>query len=248
MISQHDLQGHWQRDWITAPGFEDRTTRVHWLQAGPLFADLRVPLERPDIAGLSCLADLDAPALRLLMSAEGFAGQITVRDGNCTWHRWINWHGVPERADIGLMSFDDTGGLIEDGVLAAYRELWQAVPHLPLRGTKFRCGPKRGVLIENDSLFLLGIGPDPRGTTQALITALDSSVADQEALHRHFSSTYMLGRWEGRHGIAELSTNPFIEGQVALERRDGLLWHSIGFDGERRQHSLTLDERYLGVH
>ncbi|MDF1728619.1 MAG: hypothetical protein P1U53_12810, partial [Sulfitobacter sp.] len=109
MITQGDLQGHWRRDWIKAPGFEDHTTRVHWLQAGALFADLRIPLERPDISGHAALADLSSAALRRLMQAEGFAGHITVDKSKCTWHREINWHGVPGQADVGLMSFDETG-------------------------------------------------------------------------------------------------------------------------------------------
>ena len=239
MITQGHLQGHWQRHWIKAPGFEDATTRVHWLQAGALFADLRIPLERPDVAGLSCLANLDAPALRMLMNAEGFAGDITVEDSNCTWHRQINWHGVPEQSDIGLMSLDDAGGLIEDGVLVEYRELWQAVSQQQLRGAKVRCGAMRGVLIENDAVFLLGIGAGPSGTTQDLITALDRDTAENTELHQHFSSVYMLGRWDGARGIAELSTNPFVEGQVALERGGDLLWHSIAFDGHRKVRTLV---------
>jgi len=240
LITQRDLQGHWQRDWIKASGFEDTTTRVHWLQAGALFADLRIPLDRPDIAGLSCLADLDAPALRRLMNAEGFAGDITVADSKCTWHRRINWHGVPEQSDIGLMSFDDAGGLIEDGVLAEYRELWQAVPRPPLRSAKVSCGTMSGILIENDTVFLLGIGPDPSGTTQDLITELDSDTAENAALHQHFASVYVLGRWDGGLGIGELSTNPFYEGQVTLERDNSLLWHSIAFTGERSTQPLLL--------
>ena len=239
MMTQDDLQGHWQRDWIKAPDFEDATTRVHWLQSGAVFADLRIPLDRPDIAGLSCLAELDVPALRSLMTAEGFAGHITVERGNCTWHRRINWHGVPEQSDIGAMSFDDAGGLIEDGVLAEYRELWQAVPQPPLRSTKVSCGEMRGVLIENDAMFVLGIGPDPRGTTKDLITALDSGRIENAALQQHFASVYVLGRWDGAHGIAELSTNPFTEGQVVLERNDSLLWHSVAFDGPRKVQTLV---------
>jgi hypothetical protein len=241
LISCDHLQGHWQRDWIKAPGFEDGSTCVHWLQSGALFADLRIPLKRPNAAGLSCLADFDASALLVLMKAEGFAGHITVEDGKCTWHRQINWHGVPEQSDIGLMSFDDAGCLIEDGVLAEYRELWQAMPQPILRSTKVNCGVMSGVLIENDAVFVLAIGPIPSGNTQDLTAALESGIVKVPALNQHFSSAYVLGRWDGAHGIAELSTNPFYEGHVALERVDNLIWHSVAFDGQQNAQRLVAD-------
>jgi len=240
LIIQDHLQGHWQRDWIKAPGFEDHTTRVHWLQAGALFADLRIPFNRPEIAGLSCLADFEPQDLRLMMDAEGFAGHITVEESICTWHRAINWHGVPGQADIGLMSFDEAGGLIEDGVLAEYRELWQAVPQPALRGTKVSCGAMTGFLIENDATFLLGIGPIPSGTREKLIAALDSGTAEVPALVDHFASTYVLGSWDGANGIGTLATNPFYEGQVVIERGETLVWHSIAFDGTRDARPLLV--------
>lgn len=241
MITESELQGHWQRDWIKAPGFEDTTTRVHWLQAGSFFADLRIPLHRPDVTGLSCLADLDKPALRELLNAEGFAGQITVEDNCCTWHRGINWHGVPERSDIGAMSFNASGRLIEDGVLSEYRELWRSIPQAPLRGAKVSCRNMTGLFIENDDVFLLGIGPTPRGTSAGLIAALDSGIADIAALQHHFASEYVLGAWNGQLGIAELSTNPLHEGQVVLERGNGLVWHNARFDGQKTSQPLAID-------
>ena len=240
MITEDHLQGHWKRDWIKAPGFEDATTRVHWLQAGSLFADLRIPLERPDLTGLSCLAELDQSALRRLMDAEGFAGHITVADSKCTWHRQINWHGVPGQADIGLMSFDKTGGLIEDGVLAEYRELWQSASQSPLRGAEVSCGEMTGVLIENEEIFLLGIAPNPLGTTHDLIAKLDMGIAEVTALQPQFASEYVLGTWDGASGIGMLSTNPFQEGQVVVERGDGLFWHSLSFDGAKNVKRLQV--------
>ena len=44
MIDSSDVQAHWRRLWIRAPGFEDADTRVHWMQCGALYADIRVPL------------------------------------------------------------------------------------------------------------------------------------------------------------------------------------------------------------
>ena len=78
MIRPGDVQGHWVRTWIKAPGFEDHTTRVHWMQAGLDYADVRIPLERPDTRSAACLADLPAAVLRDLARAEGFSGHVTL--------------------------------------------------------------------------------------------------------------------------------------------------------------------------
>jgi len=215
MITRDDLQGHWRRDWIKAPGFADHTTRVHWMQAGELYVDMRIPEERPDLSAFDCLADVPRDLLSPLAEAEGFAGTINVADNRCTWRREINWQGVPEVDDIGLMSFQDEG-LIEDGVLAEYRELWQAEPVTPLRGHRISFGGMTGILVENDAVFLVGIGPAP-----APITDFDVQ----------FASTYAFGHWNGVDGIATLSTNPFCEGQTVLRRDQGFTWHAPSFDG-----------------
>lgn len=215
MITKDDLQGHWRRDWIKAPGFADHTTRVHWMQAGDLYADIRVPAQRPELDAFTCLADVPRDMLDPFLEAEGFAGTIDVRDNHCTWRREINWQGVPEVDDIGLMSFKDEG-LIEDGVLAEYRELWQAEPGEPLRGHRITFGDMTGILVENDAVFLIGIGPAP---------------SSNDNLGVQFASTYALGNWEGADGVATLSTNPFCEGQTVLRRDAGFTWHAPSFDG-----------------
>jgi hypothetical protein len=239
LIIESSLQGHWRRDWIKAPGFEDHTTRVHWMQAGALFADLRIPLARPDVSGLSCLSHLPQQSLAPLLTSEGFAGHITVQNSQCTWHRAINWHGVPGQPDSGLMSLAEEG-LIEDGVHAEYRELWQAVPDHELSGMRVRFGAMTGVLIASDEVFLLGIGPTPQGTTERLLADLAAGNASRDALHQLFESEYVTGVWEGNAGRAQLSTNPCQEGLIVLERADGFKWHARSFDGVQSARRLEV--------
>ncbi|MEO0766290.1 MAG: hypothetical protein AAFY75_09735 [Pseudomonadota bacterium] len=215
MITMDDLQGHWRRDWIKAPGFEDHSTAVHWLQAGDLYADIRIPAERPDLCAYSCLADVPQDMFAPLLNSEGFAGTIEVSNNRCIWRREINWQGVPEMDDIGLMSFTEQG-LIEDGVLADYRELWQAEPTAPLRGHRIAFGEMSGILVENDAEFLVGLGRPP---------------APASGRRAQFASTYVLGHWDGADGVATLSTNPFCEGQIVLRRDAGFTWHAPSFDG-----------------
>lgn len=240
MTAQAELQGLWRRDWIKAPGFQDHTTRVHWAQAGDLFADLRIPAGRPDLTGAACLADLDNTALAALMEAEGFAGTITVEHSICTWHRHINWHGRPEAVDAGRMSFGADGNLIEDGVHADYRELWHKLPAGPLTGRVVRAGALRGVLVRSDRMFLIGLGvPDAPPSAPVRAVLLDGRRPD--GLAAHFASDYVLGHWQGAQGIADLSTNPLREGQAVLKwDADGmLLWHGTDFYGRETTVRLS---------
>ena len=124
MITQADIQGHWVRNWIKAPGFEDHSTRVHWMQAGGLYADIRIPADRPDLSGASSLSALSPDHLLSLGQAEGFAGHVTLDGDHCTWEREINFHGTPDSLDVGAIHFDAQGSMIETGVHADYSELW----------------------------------------------------------------------------------------------------------------------------
>ena len=241
MIAEADLQGHWRREWIRAPGIEDTTTRVHWLQAGALYADIRVPLDRPDLAGAACLEDLPAVCLLALMRAEGFAGTIDVAGGVCTWTREINWHGTPDTVDAGRMRFDTDCALIEDGVHADYRELWRHIPGPPLTATRVVAGDLAGILVQSDTLFLLAMG-DPAALPTTQIRDALAHGDRPEGLARHFATGYALGHWDGATGIADLSTNPFDEGIPVLEKTQAgliLLGHAVG--GPRAAERLRLD-------
>ncbi|MYM56304.1 hypothetical protein [Thalassovita mangrovi] len=240
MITEADLQAHWRRDWIKAPGFEDATTRVHWMQCGALYADLRIPADRPDLSGAAALADLDPPALRVLMQAEGFAGTITVADSICTWDRLINWHGVPDGVDSGLMFFDDKGGLIEDGVDAEYRELWQRMPDAPSEAFRVTCDGMEGVLVSSGTGFLFGLGVPGAPSTKPLIAALEEGRVPA-GLTEHFGTVYALGHWDGDDGIADLCTNPFLETRPVLRRSgQGITFETVDFNGQENSFALTL--------
>ena len=191
------------------------------------------------MSGLSCLSDLPQQSLAPLLTSEGFAGHITVQNSQCTWHRAVNWHGVPGRPDTGLMSLAKEG-LVEDGVHAEYRELWQAVPEHDLNGMRVRFGDMTGVLISSDQVFLLGIGPTPQGTTERLLADLAEESADRRALRQVFESEYVMGVWDGTTGRAQMSTNPFQEGQIVLERADGFVWHARSFDGVHSARRLEV--------
>lgn len=241
MITADDLQGHWQRDWIKAPGLEDHTTRVHWLQAGVLYADIRVPLERPALSG-RCLADAPAPALLALMAAEAFAGSISVQDSVCTWAREVNWHGTPDGIDAGRMHFEG-GALIETGVHADYAERWMH------RGAGFMAeavegGGFRGILVRHASRFLLVMGRPGAPSSAPLVQGLREGTASRDGCAEHFAPCCAFGHWQGSAGIADLALNPFAEGQEVLQKTGtGLSVHWPAFDGTIRPYALSHRDR-----
>lgn len=239
-----ELQGHWRREWLRWPGGEgcdDETTRVHWLQAGSLYADVRVPADRPALDGARCLADLDPAALLQIMQAEGFAGTITLRDDVCTWHRRINWHGRPDGIDAGHVRFED-GALIEDGVHAPYRELWRRLDGPQLTASRVWAGDLEGVLVASDTVFLLGLGRPAADPSGALIEALRRGDRP-EGVAAQFDSLYAFGHWHGADGIAELCTDPFLEGAPVMKRKAGItVLLRATFDGDRRAVPLDQDQ------
>jgi hypothetical protein len=240
VISEAGLQGHWRRDWIRTPDHEDRSTRVHWMQAGALYADIRVPAARPELA-CSCLARASPRDLASLMRAEAFAGTIAVADGVCTWTREVNWHGRPDAVDAGAMAFED-GALIETGLHAAYVERWLRVG-ARLRAQRLRSGPHEGVLAEDGACFLLVMGVPDAPATAPLLEALEGGAVPR-ALAAHFAQPCAIGHWDGDAGIADLALDPFAEGGAVLDRSGPdmtLRWP--GFEGGQRVEALCQIER-----
>lgn len=242
MIAEGDLQGHWRRIWIRSPGGEDRTTSVHWLQAGASFADIRVPTDLPDITGAASLAELGPRLLRAFLACEGFAGTITVENTVCTWHRRVNWHGASDRVDAGRMSFDETGGLTEEGTQAQYTELWRRAGTTPLHAFRVSGDGREGVFVTCGDTFILGLGRPQAPASAPIVAALSEGRIPDEAIEL-FRDVYLFGRWSGQEGTVLLSTDPFLMGVPALRRRGpALSLARQDFDGRSYEVSLALAE------
>lgn len=240
MIRVADIQGHWVRRWIKAPGFEDHATRVHWMQAGETYADVRIPLERPDQGAATCPADLPAAALYALAQAEGFAGHVTLDGDACTWHRSVNWHGTPEGADVGRIDFDADGRMIETGVLADYTELWEQTAKTATRAIRFASEDYAGVLVSEDGIGVLGIGRTSTPTTAPLVRELQH-VAIPHGVDALFDGLHALCAIRDGQAIAMLATNPFVERQQCLSLKDdAVIWHKSDFGGTRTEVEMRL--------
>lgn len=215
-----DVQGLWRRLWLRAPGREDATTEVHWIQAGRLHVDLRLPADIPDVRGAKALADLPPRVLRALARAEGFAGATAVERGVCTWTRRVNWRGPLDGPDVGALFFED-GDLVERGVFADYAELWRRLPcDGPLVARQLRrADGQAAVLARAGDRFMLGRGaPEALAAPGALAERLDLALAHRHrgALRRLFDQEYCLGRVTERGGVIERSTNPLRVGALAF--------------------------------
>lgn len=243
-----NIQGHWVRQWIKAPGFKDETTRVHWMQVGSVYADVRIPADRPDLTGYQTLSELPAAALLEYTVSEGFAGHVTLQDTHCTWHREVNWHGTPETVDVGDISFNADGRMIEQGVLAEYTELWEQRASEEV-GHAYRARGEGYValLVLRGAEFVLGVGKPEKPSTSAFVDALklhDAKAGGEEV----FGGIHAIGRLDGNMGIAELATQPFSEGQPVVTLDDEtLIWHRIGFDGARQDVVLQIEKTVVAA-
>lgn len=243
MIAASELAGHWVRHWIKAPGWQDHSTRVHWMQAGMDYADVRIPLDRPDLTGARCLADLPCADLALLAGAEGFAGHVTLEGDHCTWHREINWHGAPDAPDVGAISFDDQGRMIEAGVHADYTELWEQ--HATAVPTVLRASAQRyqGVFVTCGEACVFGLGQVGLASLTPLRVALDAGRIPQD-IALLFDGIHGIGHWDGAHLIPHLATNPFAQGHPVVTRSaEGVVWNKLSFDGTRADLALETSNR-----
>jgi hypothetical protein len=123
--------GVWRRTLLSAPGLQDTTTTVLWLQTSHWHADLRIPAKRPDFSGVSGLDGCNAAHLAWLGSQHGFAGLTEVvanaSSEICTWHRLVDFQPPTSIPDAGTMQFEQDK-LIEIGVHQDYLEQWTKLP------------------------------------------------------------------------------------------------------------------------
>lgn len=212
-VTLADLQGIWRRTVLTAPGIEDRETAVYWAQGPTLHVDLRIAPGCQIQSGVQGLSALGRGEQEIMRSFEGFAGTTSVAGSVCTWARRINWRGPPEGADIGALSWGPDGTtLIEDGVHATYSETWERIAPGPMHQRLY--GDPDGqhaILVWSDAAFMIGRG-DPAATEQP--PAQGPAAFDQ---------AFTMGHWQGAHGVADISTHPWLIGKAVIGRPDDTL-------------------------
>lgn len=157
-----DLRGLWTRSLLAWPdGRRDVSTAVHWLQGPSLYVDLRQPAGRPDFGGVRGLEDVDDARLAWLVTQEGFAGRLGLRDGCFEWARAIDFQPPSPAADAGHLRFE-ADRLVEEGRDLPYVEHW----HRVASGDAARCvalrlagvdDARRATLVRVGEVFMLAV-------------------------------------------------------------------------------------------
>ena len=129
------LPGVWSRQSIRWPdGEEDTSTQVWWIQANPHYADLRIPIARPNFEGILTLSEC-TPAHRNWMALQhGFSGALAAAETAplkevWQWHHEIDFRSPTGKRDVGTLTLNDldTNLMVEQGVEEPYTEIWQRI-------------------------------------------------------------------------------------------------------------------------
>jgi hypothetical protein len=122
--------GLWKRESIAFDdGEPQETATVFWLQGEKYFADLRIPLDQPEIPAGQSFEDLAMKNLLVHANFSSFGGNIDSTENWIRWNHWINFLPRPGQVDQGNVFWQD-GNLIEDGQfegsqgVVRYREVW----------------------------------------------------------------------------------------------------------------------------
>ena len=207
--------GLWRRRLLQDAQGTDTRTQVYWLQSGSLYADIRIPADRDAGNGVAL--------------QQGFAGALEVEGSTLTWRRWLDYQPPAAVADVGRMHFTRLDQMIEDGVHADYREVWERIGPASLDRAAFALQveyadggmPRRraGVLVLVGEYFMFALdrlASLPAGGSLAeLMQRDDLSDAQRDEL---FACEISLGRRRGaRPWEITYSTRPGHEGRSLLD-------------------------------
>lgn len=229
-------QGVWRRNSMRKEsGLFDDTTQVFWAQTPTLFADVRIPANRPDTAGRTSLAAYGDDELLLLAQQQGFAGSLPIDGQICRWQRAIDYQPIQPWLDEAAM-FREGDNLIEIGIHNNYFEDYTLVDDGGSQFLALDCPEHRRLLVVIGSRFLFVRGREtalPNGVELADLVAGAAPAQKRALLDCEFSLGHGLGgddSWQ-----IDLSTLPFREGQPLFAAN---LWQ---FDLDDRRAVETTD-------
>ena len=132
---QESYIGVWQRLSLETRGKpSDTTTRAYWIQTSTLFADLRIPPDRPDFCGKTSLAECGDEELLQLARQQGFAGMTLAGGDLLHRRRQVDYQPSRGRDNTRRMRFEGEV-LVEENLPGTVQEKWQRL-----------AGPQGGVI------------------------------------------------------------------------------------------------------
>lgn len=216
----NELTGLWRREVIILDdGRRDTSTRVFWLQTRGLFADIRIPAERPNRPAASSFADYADAELIELAAMYGFAGSFEVSGRFCRWLRQLDYHppgGPPDEADCTL----DGDLLIETGIHGKYQENWrhETAPGAPvasfmLAGDDAQPGRAGLLVLAGDHFIQILDRPEklPAAPSLAGLVSSDLQAGARDRAIGRLAMKIAYGRITSGWQVA-LSTFPWLEG------------------------------------
>ncbi|BCM24607.1 hypothetical protein [Methyloradius palustris] len=119
--------GMWRRTLLEQAGVIDTSTLVLVIQTEQYHADIRIPSDRPDFKDVKYLADCASEQLRWLATQQGFTGITEINGDISQWLRDHDYQPSNGQRDIGEMTFESEDVIVEIGIEAEYREIWQKI-------------------------------------------------------------------------------------------------------------------------
>lgn len=230
-----DHTGLWRREVITAPGYRDETTRVLWLQTRSWYADLRVPADRPPPRGEGFAAYGDAELIALA-KIQGFAGQLTAKDGICFWRRDLDFQPAGRLPDEARCAVDGEV-MIEDGLHADYQEIWRREPssQTPLAAYRLEGADRDGLLVIGGQHLIEFVGRPgaaPVGDSLAALVEAELAAGQRAGAEALLDTRIRYAVWDGDGAwVTRLSSQPWREGRrfsARLDKRTGQLETDAG--------------------
>jgi hypothetical protein len=213
------LRGDWTRDWIEVRGARSSRFVVHYLQTPRLFADMRIPIQRPAFPNATSFANLSDADLATLAQQRGFAGWVSAAADTFTWHHEIDFQPSDGTLDIGRVERVDSAHWYEHALDSSYVESWRSTApgdttFLVLRGE--RAGRLDQMLLVVGDRFLYVRN---RSIDLPEAPSLDSLIArthaGREQIIAYLDCEFSWGRVHGgaRPWQVDASTLPWREGQ-----------------------------------
>lgn len=199
---------------IRPDGTRDTTTEVYWLQSVSLFADLRVPADRPAGTGKTGFDNYTDAELTRLARMSGFGGVLEVEGSVCRWLHALDFHPAgraPDEAHFRL----DGDVLVETGIHANYEEIWHRVtpPGAPSAAFCSDEPGREGILVVAGGFFLSIESRSsilPEAESLAALVERDLAASDRNSAIVHLDMRIAHGRAGGDWPIVR-STHPWLE-------------------------------------